>query len=212
MVDFNKLERRAVLYSRYLTALAVVGSLGGSILMFFFGLLNIIDAFRYGTRVFDSIEREGAIPNEAISVISVIEGLDRFLIAIVLLYFSYGVYSLFIRPEQNEKELSLPEWLRVKQIGQLKQVVAEVIIVILFVLFLRLALRAFLDPQISGLTWQEAMSFLLIPVATTLLALSLRLVELHPKQRRIVSADAARELVAVEDDVITERRGRPRSR
>jgi len=102
------------------------------------------------------------------------------LIAIVLLYFAYGVYSLFVR-EQQEPELSIPQWLRVQHIGQLKQVVAEVIIVVLFVLFLRVALRAFQDPDLS-LTWVQVATFLLLPVATALLSLSLRLVALHPKR------------------------------
>jgi uncharacterized membrane protein YqhA len=125
---------------------------------------------------------DGVRPGSA-SVISIIEGLDRFLIAIVLLYFSYGVYSLFIHPEQHETELALPAWLRVQQIGQLKQVVAEVIIVVLFVLFLRVALEAYQGPDIS-LSWLKIAGLLLLPLCTALLALALRLVELHPKPTR----------------------------
>ncbi|MGM0426492.1 MAG: YqhA family protein [Thermodesulfobacteriota bacterium] len=48
--------------------------------------------------------------------------------------------NVFIRPEQ-----ALPSWLRVKEVGQLKQVVAELIVVIIFVLFLRVALQVFQD-------------------------------------------------------------------
>lgn len=148
--------------------------------MFVLGLRNIYLAFEcwipwaMGQRV--------AVSPETSSVISIIAGLDRFLIAIVLLYFSYGVYSLFIRPEESKAELSLPAWLRVRQIGQLKQVVAEVIIVILFVLFLRVALQAFQDPRAS-MDWQQAATLLLLllPACTALLALALRLVRLHPK-------------------------------
>lgn len=177
-MDLNKLERVVALGSRYLTLIAVIGSLGGSILMFFIGFYNILRAFHYWMPSADSAN--ALIADEAASVIGVIEGLDRFLIAIVLLYFAYGVYSLFIQPERRETELSLPQWLRVKQVGQLKQVVAEVIIVVLFVLFLRVSLHTFQSPDLS-LTWLEIATFLLLPLSTVMLALSLRLVELHPK-------------------------------
>ena len=137
--------------------------------------------FAEGKRTSDQVPLANCIGPAA--VIDVISGLDRFLIAIVLLYFAYGVYSLFIHPEEPEENLAIPAWLRVKQIGQLKQVVAEVIIVILFVLFLRIALQTYRDPGIH-LTWLELAALALLPVSTVLLALALRLVELHPKPAR----------------------------
>lgn len=146
--------------------------------MFFLGLYNIYRAFAEGLRVPE--EDDTAFGSEA--VISVIEGLDRFLIAIVLLYFAYGVYSLFLHPESSQRELALPDWLKVKQIGQLKQVVAEVIIVVLFVLFLRVALQAFHSPT-AAFEWNQLASLLVLPVSVLLLASALRLVQLHPKSR-----------------------------
>jgi uncharacterized membrane protein YqhA len=173
--------------SRFLTVLAVFGSLAASMLMFALGLHEIYEAFRYGL-----LDRNAAADSAfgTAAVISVIEGLDRFLIAIVLLYFCYGVYSLFIHPETAEADLALPAWLRITQISQLKQVVAEVIIVILFVLFLRVALQTYREPDVS-MTWSQVAAFLLLPVSTMLLAISLRLVELHPKPRRWSDADVA---------------------
>ena len=175
-MKFQNIERRIVLGTRFLSIAAVIGSLAGSVLMFFLGLFNIYRAYAEGLRLPD--EDDGRFG--AAAVISVIEGLDRFLIAIVLLYFAYGVHTLFLHPDRSQKELALPEWLRVKQIGQLKQVVAEVIIVILFVLFLRLSLQAFTSPNVS-LSWEQIASLLILPVSIVLLALALRFVELHPK-------------------------------
>ena len=171
-----------VLGSRFLTFMAVVGSLVSSVLMFYLGLYDIFMAFRQGLAA--PIEGGAQGSPGALAVIKVIEGLDRFLIAIVLLYFAYGVYSLFIRPEQalkeTREELALPSWLRVKEIGQLKQVVAEVIIVIIFVLFLRVALQVFQNGDMI-LSWRQIGTLLLLPVCTALLAIALRLVELYPK-------------------------------
>lgn len=171
-------ERRIVVGSRFFTLFAVAGSLVGAALMFFLGVYNVFEAYK---DIFT--EQATDRPFGTAAVIQVIEGLDRFLIAIVLLYFAYGVYSLFIHPDEPEQELALPQWLRVKQIGQLKQVVAEVIIVILFVLFLRVALQWFGDPNIS-LSWTQVATFALLPLCTFLLALSLRMVQLHPKLPR----------------------------
>jgi uncharacterized membrane protein YqhA len=185
ITKWRKMERSVVLGSRYLTLMAVLGSLASSVLMFYLGLYDIYMAFEKGLSA--PVKREAGASPGALAVIKVIEGLDRFLIAIVLLYFAYGVYSLFIRPEQALKEerneLALPSWLRVKEIGQLKQVVAEVIIVIIFVLFLRVALQVFQNSDMI-LSWQQIGTLLLLPFCTALLAIALKLVELHPKPRR----------------------------
>ena len=175
-MDLRQLERRIIVGSRFMSIVAVAGSLAGSALMFLIGLFNIIEAFVDGLRVGEGEAAEFGTS----AVISVIEGLDRFLIAIVLLYFSYGVYSLFIHPGEPEERLALPRWLQVKQIGQLKQVVAEVIIVILLVLFLRVALQTFTGPG-QEMSWMQIASLALLPVSIALLAWALRMVELHPK-------------------------------
>ena len=181
-MNLRKIERRIVVGSRFFSIIAVFGSFAGSLLMFLLGLYNIYRAFAEGLSVPE--DRPGQYGTAA--VISVIQGLDLFLIAIVLLYFAYGVYALLIHPGEAESELALPEWLQVKQIGQLKQVVAEVIVVILLVLFLRLALQAYQSPP-TELTLRQIGSLALLPVSIALLALALRLVELHPKPSRRAS-------------------------
>jgi len=175
-------ERQLVLLSRLLTAAAVLCSLAGAVLMFVLGLTNIYEAYAVWLPGGSTPPDTKVAPSSA-AIIMVIEALDRFLIAIVLLYFGYGVYSLFIRPESREQDLALPSLLAVRQIGQLKQVVAEVIIVILFVLFLRNALEAFQGPR-STMTLDEIATILVLPVCAALLGLALRLVELHPKPTR----------------------------
>jgi uncharacterized membrane protein YqhA len=193
-VQLRDIERKVIVSSRYLTVTAVFGSLAGSVLMFFLGLYNIYRAFTEGLALPEDEEDSFG----ANAVISVIEGLDRFLIAIVLLYFAYGVYTLFLHPEKTEKALALPEWLQVKEIGQLKQVVAEVIIVVLFVLFLRMALQVFHDSH----TTMEPMTLatmMALPVSILLLAIALRLVQLHPKPTAEERAATHRE--GAKDDV-----------
>jgi uncharacterized membrane protein YqhA len=175
-VDIREIERKIIVSSRFLTVSAVFGSLAGAVLMFFLGLYNIYRAFTEGLKLPEDEEESFG----AGAVISVIEALDRFLIAIVLLYFAYGVYMLFLHPEKTEKSLALPDWLQIREIGQLKQVVAEVIIVVLLVLFLRIALQVFHDSN-ATLEPMALATLLALPLSILLLALSLRLVQLHPK-------------------------------
>ena len=71
--------------------------------------------------------------------------------------------------------------MQVQSICQLKQVVAEVILVILFVLFLRLSLQIYGSASLD-LSCRQIASVMVLPVSTALLAFSLRLAQLHPKQ------------------------------
>ena len=100
--------------------------------------------------------------------------------AIGLLSFCYGLYILFVHPGRDAEELGVPQWLHVEGIGQLKQTLAEVILVVLFVLFLRVAMESFVAGN-ADMSWHFLLKFLALPVAIFLLAAALKLAELHPK-------------------------------
>jgi uncharacterized membrane protein YqhA len=174
-MDWNRFERQVLSGTRMLTLVAVVCSFAGALLMSLLGLVNTIHAFAIQLGSYQT-----ELPGEEATIVLLIGGLDRFLIAIVLLFFGYGIYTLFVRPDTTPSELGLPRWLHVERIGQLKQTLAEVIIVVLFVLFLRVALETFVasDPEMD---WLDVASFLLLPAAIVLLAWALKLAELHPK-------------------------------
>jgi len=175
MVDWKNAERRLLYGTRLVTLAAVISSFIGSLLMFWLGLVNTWRAFV--TQIHDV---EGSLPVDDLTVIHLIGALDRFLIAIVLMFFGYGIYVLFVRPEATPAQLGLPEWLHVDSIGQLKQTLAEVIIIVLFVLFLRVALETFAAGA-PKFDWQEMLGFLVLPLAIVLLAAGLKLAQLHPK-------------------------------
>ncbi len=188
--SFQRLALKLLNATRYASLIAVVGSAAGAFLMFAVGLASM---WKAGLAWFAGPDEVGTsgLSASAVAVINVIEGLDRFLIALVMLYFAYGVHSLFIRSDESldKKEFNLPSPLRVRQISQLKQVLAEVIIVILFVLFLRYALAMFQTS--TPFTWQQIAGLLVLPVCAALLGAALRLAELHPKPlrpRAIISA------------------------
>ena len=175
MIDWKRAERRFLHGTRLVTLVAVVSSFAGALLMFWLGLANTWRAFA------TQVERgETALPADDLAVIHLIGALDRFLIAIVLMFFGYGIYALFVRPEATPRQLGLPEWLHVDSIGQLKQTLAEVIVIVLFVLFLRVALGTFVAGA-PGFDWQEALAFLALPLAIALLTVGLRLVQFERK-------------------------------
>ena len=186
-MDVGGLERAVFGGSRLLAIIAVIGSIAGALLMFFLGAVYTYDAFAHllaeGSAYAEDVPRGDRV------VIYLISALDRFLIAVVLLYFAYGLYGLFVRPDRSPRELGLPSWLHVERIGELKQTLAEVIIVILFVLFLRVALETFHRKELD-LTLVAMAEFLLLPFAIVLLATALRLAELNPKSKKNPDADA----------------------
>lgn len=164
---------------QFATLAAIFASWLGAILMFALGMMTTYDAL--AAIVFNELDPSGDLPRDEATVIYLIEALDRFLIAVVLIYFGFGLYGLFIRPDQSPSEIGLPDWLHVDSIGELKQTVAEVIIVILFVLFLSVALKTF-HTDLDEITTSTVLRLLLLPVSILLLAAALRLAELHPKR------------------------------
>ena len=189
----DRMERLAILATRLSSMTAVLASWLGALVMFSLGLINTYNSIKT-LLVTDSVGKGDLPPDEA-AVVFLIESLDRFLIAVVLLYFGYGLYGLFVRPHRTPTDLGLPEWLHVDRIGELKQTVAEVIIVILFVLFLRIALETF-HAEAADFSLPIILRLLLLPVSIVLLAAALRLAELHPKRE----PPSPRQLTRLSDD------------
>lgn len=177
----NRIEASIFRATRLLTLIAVAASLAGALLMFMLGAEETFTAFNQ--QYFTNTDLVEGLSEDEATVISLMVALDRFLIGVVLLFFAYGVYGLFVRPDLSSRELGLPDWMHVDQIGQLKQTLAEVIIVVLFVLFLRIALQTFHGGGMS-MSLIGIGRFLMLPFAILLLAAALRLVELHPKPVR----------------------------
>ncbi len=95
-----------------------------------------------------------------------LESLDNALTGLTFLYFSYGIYSLFLAdPKANTKT---PDWLRVESIGSLKKTLLEVVVVLLSISFVRNLAEGLLS---KGLRWE----ILVIPLSIVAIALSTKL-------------------------------------
>ena len=148
--------------------IAIICSLVGSLLLFCLGAWKTYSAIKIV--LFDYIPggMEHLHPADSATTY-LLKALDTFLIALVLFIFARGVYTLFISNKNNIENDDAVKWIRIPNIGHLKNVLAEVIIIILFVIFLEVIFE-----NIYNLKWE----FIIIPVSILLLALGLKFLRL----------------------------------
>jgi len=150
---------------RYLSWIAVISSLLGSTLMFGIGVLKIVYAMK--SMFSDNINE--TLSSADMATVYIVKSVDAFLIAFVLFIFSYGILKLFIGVKTLKNEPTL-DWINITTISDLKAILAEVIIVIIFVKFLEVVLL-----NLDQLAWQV----LILPLSILLLALGLKVLDLR---------------------------------
>ncbi len=166
---------------RYAAYVAVFSSAAGSLLMFFIGAKKIYKAF-INSFVDTHMavpkltpELMALVPKDDITIALVIESLDAFLIALILIMFSYGVYVMFITGSSTEKDLKVPGTLIPKDIKSLKENLAQTVVIVLIILFARV-----LWLNLQTLYWE----ILIMPASILMLALSIKLLDLKQKEGR----------------------------
>ena len=127
--------------SRVLVVIAIIGMIITSIIV-------IITAFAEVFRIISFFMHEGMLSEEAGSFLSVnvTEMIDLYLIGLVLIIMSLGLYQLFIDPD-----VDLPEWLDTPSFDILKARLLIVVAVVLPVMFLGYAATATDGTFIAGL-------------------------------------------------------------
>ena len=157
---------------RYISFAAVASSVLGSALLFVIGTDKTIRAVMYYGRFKEVDPKLAHLSPSDIATVYLIRSLDAFLIALALLIFAYGVYSLFIArgdvPAAAERIAGLPQ---IRSVSFLKHTLGEVIIVILFVT----TLEEILTHLNHTLSWE----MLVLPVTILLLALSLKFLQMR---------------------------------
>lgn len=152
---------------RYISLIAIICSLIGSLLLFFIGAWKTYSAIQI--IFFDYIPNGSEhLHSTDNATIYIMKSLDTFLIALALFIFAYGIFTLFIS-KRNDNDNGTLKWISIPNIGHLKNILSEVIIIILFVIFLEVIIE-----NIHNLKWE----FLIIPVSVLLLALALKFLKL----------------------------------
>jgi uncharacterized membrane protein YqhA len=151
-----------------LRAIMLIGSVGaivGSLLMFLQGGFYLHEAWHTLMAGGGAAERQVTVP--------VLEAVDAFLFGIVLVIFAYGIAIGFVFTLPEGYGQRLPVWMKVGGVGQLKATLAEVVIVVLIVIFARIVVEA------NGhLQW----SMLVLPASILMISAALRMIELGSKE------------------------------
>ncbi len=152
--------------SRLLVILAVISSLLGSMVLFIIGSLDMIDVLlkTWGYYILGdhSYDLHAKVVGELIGAI------DLYLIAVVLLIFSFGIYELFVSQIDEAKESESSQILEIHSLDELKDKIAKVIIMVLVVKYFQMVL----DMSFNG-------AVEMLYLAISILGLSLALFFLH---------------------------------
>ena len=134
--------KRMLESSRYLVVIGVISSLVASLAVFLWGMAKT------GAVVLGLLRTGGADP---LTVVRLIELMDKFLIAVGLYIFAVGLYELFIG------DLDLPDWLVIHDLHDIKSRLSQILILFMAVTFLEHLVE-----------WKEPLATLYFAVAITL--------------------------------------------
>ena len=153
--------------SRFLVILAVVASLLTAILLFFtafihVGYLLINSAGYIGDFLAGEITKEMKSAFHADMVSQIISSIDDFLLGTVLLIFSLGLYELFISKIDQAEEGN--QILLIKDLDDLKNRLAKVILMILIVTFFK---------NVIHINYHEPLNILYLAAGILMVALAL---------------------------------------
>jgi len=154
---------------RLINLLAVACLFIGALCMSAVGFIKTAKA----VMVFFSAER--FMDDSALHYVStyIAHAMDAFLVATVLVVFSTGIFHLFIMELKETDFRGLRGFERVSSIRALKRILGELLVIVLFVHFFRIA--------IGGTTFEW--TTLVIPAGALLMAIALRLLRLDTDER-----------------------------
>lgn len=163
----ERLFEKLLWSSRYLVILAVIASLLTAVLLFVTAFFNVAYLLiNSGDYLADFIA--GAVTKEIKSVYyaemvgTIISSIDDFLLGTVLIIFSLGLYELFISKIDGAEEGS--QILLIKNLDDLKNRLAKVILMILIVTFFKNVIR---------INYQQPLNILYLSGGILMIALAL---------------------------------------
>lgn len=113
--------KRAIGLTRYAVFVPALASIFGAILLMAQGSIAIVFV------VVDALTKDLGLKE---TIVEVLTAVDAILLGTVLLVIGYGLYELFI-----DAEIEVPQWLRVRDLDDLKSKLIGVVVAILAVVF-----------------------------------------------------------------------------
>jgi len=135
----EKLFEKSLWSTRFITLLPVIFSLLGALVLF---VVASLDLWHVTTHTFYILTNNLHPENFHENIVSEIIGaIDLYLIAIVMLIFSFGVYELFISEIDEANNTKASKILEIHSLDQLKDKLAKVIVMVLVVSFFKQVLH-----------------------------------------------------------------------
>lgn len=132
---FEKLFEGTLWNSRFIILAAVIGSLLAGFSIFYMATVDVINLFQHSLHYADSSLTEEARKALHDSIVShIVEVVDGYLLATVMLIFSLGLYELFISDiDQAHGSKAASKILVINNLDDLKSKLAKVILMIMIV-------------------------------------------------------------------------------
>lgn len=135
----ERIFEKALWSSRFVTLLAVIFGLVGAIILFLVASFDIVEVTKIAWNfMFNHVHHEN-VHSEIVG--GIIEAVDLYLIALVMLIFSFGVYELFISEIDDMKDSRQSKVLEVRSLDHLKDKLGKVVIMVLIVSFFQRVLH-----------------------------------------------------------------------
>jgi uncharacterized membrane protein YqhA len=135
--------------SRLFTLLAVIFGMVGAIILFVVASLDIYHVALYTFNVITSGHHPANFHEKIVG--DIIGAVDLYLIAVVMLLFSFGVYELFISKIDPAEKSESSGILKIKNLDQLKDKLAKVIVMVLVVSFFKRVINMHYDGALEML-------------------------------------------------------------
>lgn len=137
--------------SRLIVLVAVVASLVVSCAMFFVATIDVIGLVSHlGAYADFNLSQEARIALRASTVTHVVEVVDGYLLAAIMLIFALGLYELFVsRIEAAEGSEFASRLLLIRSMDDLKSRLAKVVLLILVVKFFEYALQIQIESAVE---------------------------------------------------------------
>lgn len=149
---------------RFVILIVVFALLLSSLVAFYLGIYSTYEAV---AEILHATSAQEPLPANVI-VVYLISSIDEFLLGIILIIISLGVYELFISKIDTLKgeDIPYPNWLTFYSLDDLKAVLTKVIIIILMVYYFKSAVVLKFDTPLSIL--YLAVGIVLIAIANYL--------------------------------------------
>lgn len=128
--------------SRFLVLFAVVSSLFAALTLFVIGSFDTLDVLQKTWAYYVNHDHSIDVHNDLVG--DIIGAVDIYLIAVVLLIFSFGLYELFISeidPAKQTKDDTVSNILQIRSLDSLKDKIAQVIVMALIVKYFQMVLQ-----------------------------------------------------------------------